>query len=78
MPVSSFTVGNGRAINKLAWEKRDGRHVALGASDGLLHIYDVGSDLANPKENEWHDFQRAIQTLKQAGQHNSLSNMSLS
>lgn len=76
--MSSFTVGDGRAINKLAWDKRDGRYTALGASDGLLHIYDVGSDLANPKENDWSDFQRAVQTLKQAGQHHSLSAMSLS
>jgi dynein intermediate chain len=78
VPISSFTVGDGRAINKLAWEKKDGRFAALGGSDGLLHIYDVGSDLSNPKENEWPDFQRALQSLKQAGQTNSLSAMSLS
>lgn len=77
VPISSFTVGTGRAINKLAWEKKDGRYAALGTSDGLLHIYDVGSDITNPKEHEWHDFQKAVQTLKQAGQTTSLSSLAV-
>jgi hypothetical protein len=41
MPVASTVVGNGKAINRLDFEK-DGKKVGLGASDGRLHVYDIG------------------------------------
>ncbi|KAJ3095360.1 hypothetical protein HK100_005848 [Physocladia obscura] len=40
--VASASIGvSNKAINKLAWDKT-GVKVALGASDGRLHVYDVG------------------------------------
>jgi len=64
--VVSTTVGSGRAINKLKWDRKDGRRVALGSSDGKLYIYDIG-DMALPRESEWTDLQRTIANLNTAG-----------
>jgi len=66
VPVVSTTVGSGRAINKLKWDRKDGRRVALGSSDGKLYIYDIG-DMALPRESEWTDLQRTIANLNTAG-----------
>jgi len=52
-------VGSGRAINKLQWDKKDGRRAALGGSDGKLYIYDIG-DMAIPRETEWTDMQKSL------------------
>ncbi|KZW02880.1 dynein intermediate chain [Exidia glandulosa HHB12029] len=59
VPAVSTTVGTGKAINKLQWDRKDGRRVALGSSDGKLYIYDIG-DMAIPRESEWTDMQRTI------------------
>ncbi|OBZ73877.1 Cytoplasmic dynein 1 intermediate chain 1 [Grifola frondosa] len=59
VPVVSTKVGSGRAINKLHWDRKDGRRAALGGSDGKLYIYDIG-DMAVPRESEWTDLQRTI------------------
>lgn len=53
------SVGQGRAINKLQWDHKDGRRAALGGSDGKLYIYDIG-DMALPRETEWTDLQRTV------------------
>jgi len=60
--VESIPVGNARAINKLAWDVKDGRRAALGSSDGKLHIYDIG-DMAIPKDTEWVDLQRSLTAM---------------
>ncbi|RDB23819.1 Cytoplasmic dynein 1 intermediate chain 1 [Hypsizygus marmoreus] len=59
VPVVSTTVGSGRAINKLQWDRKDGRRAALGGSDGRLYVYDIG-DMAIPRESEWTDMQKTI------------------
>jgi len=48
VPVVSTPVGANRAINKLEWDRKDGRRAALGSSDGKLYIYDIG-DMAIPE-----------------------------
>lgn len=60
-------VGNGKALNRLAWDKKDGRKVAVGSSDGHLYVYDVG-EAAVPRESEWTDMQRTVQSIMQANQ----------
>ena len=62
----STNVGAGRAINKLEWDRKDGRRAALGSSDGKLYIYDVG-DIAMPRESEWTDMQRSITGIMSGG-----------
>ncbi|KAI6034746.1 hypothetical protein BKA83DRAFT_4121794 [Pisolithus microcarpus] len=57
--VSTVTtnVGTGRAINKLEWDRKDGRCAALGCSDGKLYTYDIG-DIVIPGESEWTGLQK--------------------
>ncbi|EKM50422.1 uncharacterized protein PHACADRAFT_263710 [Phanerochaete carnosa HHB-10118-sp] len=66
VPVVSTTVGQGRAINKLQWDHKDGRRAALGGSDGKLYVYDIG-DMALPRETEWADLQRTIAGMTGGG-----------
>lgn len=66
MPIGNATVGSGRALNKLKWDRKDGRRTAIGSSDGRLYIYDIG-DIALPRESEWTDLQRTIANLNPAG-----------
>ncbi|GJJ11242.1 hypothetical protein Clacol_005474 [Clathrus columnatus] len=62
VPVVPTQVGSNRAINKLEWDKKDGRRAALGSSDGKLYIYDIG-DMGIPRESEWTDLQRTITSI---------------
>ncbi|KAG9312939.1 WD40-repeat-containing domain protein [Chiua virens] len=69
VPVVSSNVGSGRAINKMEWDRKDGRRAALGGSDGKLYVYDIG-DTALPRETEWSELQKTIAGLVGAGQTN--------
>lgn len=71
VPVVSTNVGSGRAINKLGWDRKDGRRAALGGSDGKLYIYDIG-DMAIPRESEWTDMQKTVAGLVGGGQTNGV------
>ena len=66
VPVVSTSVGSGRALNKLRWERKDGRRAALGGGDGRLYIYDIG-DMALPRESEWTDMQRTVAGIMGGG-----------
>lgn len=62
--VGSSSEGSGSAppkgLNKLAWDKREGRNVAIGSSDGKVYIYDIGT-MATPRETEWDILRRTVQ-----------------
>jgi len=66
VPIVSTTIGNGRALNKLRWDRKEGRRVALGSSDGKMYVYDIG-DTAVARESEWTDLQRTIGSLNATG-----------
>ena len=68
----STPLPSGRAINKLAWDRKDGRRAALGCSDGKLYIYDIG-DAGIPRESEWADFQKALSGMTTGNSQNTLS-----
>ncbi|KAA1468779.1 WD40 repeat-like protein [Dentipellis sp. KUC8613] len=59
VPVVSTTVNPEHAINKLQWDRKDGRRAIMGGSEGKLHVYDIG-DMAIPRETEWNDMQKTI------------------
>lgn len=69
VPVVSTAVGTGHAINKLQWDRKDGRRAALGGADGHLYIYDIG-DMALPRETEWTDMQKTVSSIVGNGQAN--------
>lgn len=64
-------MGSGRAINKLEWDRKDGRRAVLGGSDGKLYVYDIG-DMAIPRESEWTDMQKTIAGIVGGGQVNGV------
>ncbi|KAL9936442.1 hypothetical protein V8E36_004510 [Tilletia maclaganii] len=49
-----------RALNKLAWDRKDGRRCALGSSDGKVYIYELAESLALPAEDEFLKFQSTV------------------
>lgn len=67
VPVVSTSVGSGRAINKLQWNK-DGRHAALGGSDGRLYVYDIG-DMGTGRggEVEWTEMGKVVAGIQPNG-----------
>lgn len=72
VPLVSTSVGSGRAINKLEWDRKDGRRAALGGSDGRLYVYDIG-DIAIPRESEWIDMQKTVSGIVAGGQANGVA-----
>ncbi|CAG8654521.1 14087_t:CDS:2, partial [Acaulospora morrowiae] len=61
VPIVSTQVGQGRALNKIQWDK-EGRKTAIGSSDGRVHIYDIG-ELSQPRSDEWNIMQKTISEL---------------
>ncbi|OWZ76718.1 dynein intermediate chain, cytosolic [Cryptococcus neoformans Bt85] len=63
VPIISTNVSP-RAINKLAWDRSaTARKVALGSSDGKVYIYDVAEKLVVPRDSEWVEMQKNVQSL---------------
>lgn len=62
----STSVGTGRAINKLQWNK-DGRHAALGGSDGKLYVYYIGDMATSRGEVEWSEMQKVVAGIASNG-----------
>ncbi|KAL8287662.1 hypothetical protein RQP46_003520 [Phenoliferia psychrophenolica] len=60
VPIVSTAVAptSSRGLNKLAWDRREGRRAAIGSSDGKVYVYEISQELATPRENEW-DLMRA-------------------
>lgn len=61
-PFASMVIGEGKsAINKIEWSG-DGKHLAVGSSDGKVTLVDVADHLATPSQEEG---QRLKNTLKE-------------
>lgn len=60
-------------MNKLEWDRKDGKRAAIGGSDGRLYIYDIG-DAGVPRESEWTDLQKTISGLLGGGPPGALPN----
>ncbi|XP_026112215.1 cytoplasmic dynein 1 intermediate chain 2 isoform X2 [Carassius auratus] len=59
VPTASVTVEGSPALNRVRWT-HSGREVAVGDSEGQVHIYDVGEQISVPRQDEWTRF---VQTL---------------
>ncbi|GAA5895472.1 dynein intermediate chain [Sporobolomyces salmoneus] len=58
-PNSSRRTNGGPAgLNKLAWDKKDGKRCAVASSDGRVYVYDISQDLITPREGEWEQMRR--------------------
>lgn len=58
MPIFSMTVDSEHSLNKLKWHK-DGKKIAVGSSDGYIHVYDIG-DLSIPSSDENGTLQKTV------------------
>ncbi|KAM0786424.1 hypothetical protein ACM66B_001888 [Microbotryomycetes sp. NB124-2] len=60
VPVLATAVGSSgpRGLNKVAWNRKDGRRIAVGSSDGGVYVFDVRPDLVTPKEDDWEQLRR--------------------
>ncbi|XP_050968035.1 dynein, cytoplasmic 1, intermediate chain 2a isoform X4 [Labeo rohita] len=55
VPTASVTVEGNPALNRVRWAQ-SGREVAVGDSEGQVHIYDVGEQISVPRQDEWTRF----------------------
>ncbi|XP_051997324.1 cytoplasmic dynein 1 intermediate chain 2-like isoform X2 [Xyrauchen texanus] len=55
VPTASVTVEGNPALNRVRWA-HSGREVAVGDSEGQVHIYDVGEQISVPRQDEWTSF----------------------
>jgi dynein intermediate chain, cytosolic len=67
-----------RSLNKLAWQQDGGKRVAVGGLDGVVTVFEVGSDLGGletAKKEEWATVKKLMSRLETAGAINGLSNV---
>ncbi|GAA5864987.1 hypothetical protein JCM3774_003930 [Rhodotorula dairenensis] len=61
VPLVSTVVGDSvrpRGLNKLAWDRTEGRRAAIGSSDGKVYVYEISRDLVTPREADWEQMRR--------------------
>jgi dynein intermediate chain len=58
-----------RSLNKLAWERNEGRRVAVGGMDGVVTIFEVGQDLGGveTRSEDWSGVKRLVSRLEAVG-----------
>ncbi|XP_060776079.1 dynein, cytoplasmic 1, intermediate chain 2a isoform X4 [Neoarius graeffei] len=64
VPSASVTVDGNPALNRVRWAN-SGREVAVGDSEGRVHIYDVGEQIAVPRQDEWTRFIKTLSELSE-------------
>ncbi|TRY90457.1 hypothetical protein DNTS_011815 [Danionella cerebrum] len=64
VPTASVTVTGAPALNRLRWSQ-SGREIAVGDSEGQIHIYDVGEQIAVPRNDEWTRFVRTLAEINE-------------
>jgi dynein intermediate chain len=59
-----------RSLNKLAWERNEGRRVAVGGMDGVVTVFEVGAELGGgeTRPEEWSGVKRLVQRLEGVGE----------
>ncbi|EOR04762.1 Cytoplasmic dynein 1 intermediate chain 1 [Wallemia ichthyophaga EXF-994] len=62
VPISS-AVPSSRALNRMSWERKEGKRVGLGSSDGNLYVYDIGEQAGlRGGTTEWDELQTSPQS----------------
>lgn len=59
VPTASISVEGSPALNRVRWT-HSGREIAVGDSEGQIVIYDVGEQIAVPRNDEWARFGRTL------------------
>lgn len=58
-----------RSLNRLAWERSEGKRVAVGGMDGVVTVFEVGADLGGAegvRQEEWAGVKRLVARLDAA------------
>uniref|UniRef100_A0A665WCP6 Dynein, cytoplasmic 1, intermediate chain 2a n=1 Tax=Echeneis naucrates TaxID=173247 RepID=A0A665WCP6_ECHNA len=64
VPTASITVEGNPALNRVRWA-HSGREIAVGDSDGRVLVYDVGEQIAVPRNEEWTRFVRTLTEINE-------------
>ncbi|KAJ8012778.1 hypothetical protein DPEC_G00046410 [Dallia pectoralis] len=64
VPTASTTVEGNPALNRVRWA-HSGREIAVGDSDGQILVYDVGEQIAVPRNDEWTRFVRTLAEINE-------------
>uniref|UniRef100_A0A3B5A3M7 Cytoplasmic dynein 1 intermediate chain 2 n=1 Tax=Stegastes partitus TaxID=144197 RepID=A0A3B5A3M7_9TELE len=64
VPTASVTVQGNPALNRVRWA-HSGREIAVGDSDGQVLVYDVGEQIAVPRNDEWTRFVRTLAEINE-------------
>ncbi|XP_012691871.1 dynein, cytoplasmic 1, intermediate chain 2a [Clupea harengus] len=64
VPTASVTVDGSPALNRVRWAQ-SGREIAVGDSDGRVLVYDVGEQIAVPRNDEWTRFVRTLAEINE-------------
>nr|XP_017511455.1 cytoplasmic dynein 1 intermediate chain 2 isoform X3 [Manis javanica] len=59
VPTASISVEGNPALNRVRWT-HSGREIAVGDSEGQIVIFDVGEQIAVPRNDEWARFGRTL------------------
>uniref|UniRef100_A0A4W5JV64 Dynein cytoplasmic 1 intermediate chain 2 n=1 Tax=Hucho hucho TaxID=62062 RepID=A0A4W5JV64_9TELE len=64
VPTASTTVEGNPALNRVRWA-HSGKEIAVGDSDGQILVYDVGEQIAIPRNDEWTRFVRTLAEINE-------------
>uniref|UniRef100_A0AAY4EQL9 Cytoplasmic dynein 1 intermediate chain 2 n=1 Tax=Denticeps clupeoides TaxID=299321 RepID=A0AAY4EQL9_9TELE len=64
VPTASITVDGNPALNRVRWAQ-SGREIAVGDSDGEVLVYEVGEQIAVPRNDEWTRFIRTLAEINE-------------
>ncbi|KAG7227572.1 hypothetical protein INR49_005387 [Caranx melampygus] len=64
VPTASITVEGNPALNRVRWA-HSGKEIAVGDSDGRVLVYEVGEQIAVPRNDEWTRFVRTLAEINE-------------
>ena len=55
-----------KSLNKVAWDEKEGKRIAVGGAGGLVTVYEVGADIGGEgvKPEEWAGVKRLVSRLE--------------
>lgn len=63
VPAVSVNTDSNSAVNEIRWNP-SGTQLAAGDDAGRVHVFDVGEQIAHPRNDEWSQFVRTLADLK--------------
>uniref|UniRef100_A0A8C5EIX0 Cytoplasmic dynein 1 intermediate chain 2-like n=1 Tax=Gouania willdenowi TaxID=441366 RepID=A0A8C5EIX0_GOUWI len=64
VPTASVVVEGNPALNRVRWANT-GREIAVGDSEGQVRVFEVGEQIAVPRNDEWNRFVRTLAEINE-------------